>query len=642
MDPVEQWEQEEEEVAEVGLRGRLPCHPSSQKSTTTTRAVTPNGVESSSHHQKLNGKPESGIFFSKSRGTESIDGFNDSKEGNVDITPISETENLLAVSSLPPSNNGTEACESITFRKGSRQDETELYLDEFFKKPVAHKFFCPNCNSCIKKVVIRESGSDYASGPQPIDTFRCTSCFSFLIPAGEWFIHTFAPNEERIRWKEQETNVLQDPPSDSLLQRDSLVGTVYDRTTQPNKTLHDENGHAPTTNIVSSPVDMVGENLNFGMIKPQDASKDNVTFPKPDTLLQEKVKIDGGVSSTEAMRDGKTDEKHLQKLEPYKRPIIQGNVKDNFNAEQRGKYEKHLQKLEPDERPTIQANIKDNFNSEQSDKDVDYADEEHLQKLEPNERPTIQVNIKDNLNAEQSGKVVETTLLPSTPIFIVEDEQTIPSEPADDKNWVLKSIVYGGLTETITSLIVVTSAASADVTTMNILALALASLVGGLFIIGQNLWELKNEQSGRGTSDQTNGREDRYEDLLGKRQNFILHAPVAILSFVVFGLIPPVVYAFSFQKSDNKHYTLAAVAAASLLCIVVLAIVKGYVQKPPQNCIITILLYAVVGVMASGVSFVAGDQLKKLIEKHGWFKSEVAVVMPLAEMNSGRLAWATY
>ncbi|KAJ9176596.1 hypothetical protein P3X46_011891 [Hevea brasiliensis] len=576
MDPVEQWEQEEEEVAEVGLRGRLPCHPSSQKSTTTTRAVTPNGVESSSHHQKLNGKPESGIFFSKSRGTESIDGFNDSKEGNVDITPISETENLLAVSSLPPSNNGTEACESITFRKGSRQDETELYLDEFFKKPVAHKFFCPNCNSCIKKVVIRESGSDYASGPQPIDTFRCTSCFSFLIPAGEWFIHTFAPNEERIRWKEQaETNVLQDPPSDSLLQRDSLVGTVYDRTTQPNKTLHDENGHAPTTNIVSSPVDMVGENLNFGMIKPQDASKDNVTFPKPDTLLQEKVKIDGGVSSTEAMRDGKTDEKHLQKLEP-------------------------------DERPTIQANIKDNFNSEQSD------------------------------------KVVETTLLPSTPIFIVEDEQTIPSEPADDKNWVLKSIVYGGLTETITSLIVVTSAASADVTTMNILALALASLVGGLFIIGQNLWELKNEQSGRGTSDQTNGREDRYEDLLGKRQNFILHAPVAILSFVVFGLIPPVVYAFSFQKSDNKHYTLAAVAAASLLCIVVLAIVKGYVQKPPQNCIITILLYAVVGVMASGVSFVAGDQLKKLIEKHGWFKSEVAVVMPLAEMNSGRLAWATY
>ncbi|KAF2283528.1 hypothetical protein GH714_011851 [Hevea brasiliensis] len=558
MDPVEQWEQEEEEVAKVGLRGRLPCHPSSQKSTTTTRAVIPNGVESSSHHQKLNGKPENGIFFNKGRGTESIDGFNDSKEGNVDITPISEAASLLAVSSLPPSNNGTGACESITFRKGSRQDETELYLDEFYKKPVAHEFFCPNCNSCIKKVVIRESGSDYASGPEPIDTFRCTSCFSFLIPAAE-------------------TNVLQDPPSDSLLQRDSLVGIVYDRTTpQPNKTLHDENGHAPATNIVSSPVDMVGENLNFGMIKPQDASKDNVTFPKPDTLRQEKVKIDGGVSSTEAMRDGKTDEKHLQKLEP-------------------------------DERPTIQANIKDNFNSEQSDK-----------------------------------VAVETTLLPSTAIFIGEDEQTIPSEPADDKNWVLKSIVYGGLTETITSLIVVTSAASADVTTMNILALALASLVGGLFIIGQNLWELKNEQSGRGTSDQTNGREDRYEDLLGKRQNFILHAPVAILSFVVFGLVPPVVYAFSFQKSDNKHYTLAAVAAASLLCIVVLAIVKGYVQKPPQNCIITILLYAVVGVMASGVSFVAGDQLKKLIEKYGWFKSEAAVVMPLAEMNSGRLAWATY
>ncbi|KAI3888905.1 hypothetical protein MKX03_001763 [Papaver bracteatum] len=52
------------------------------------------------------------------------------------------------------------------------------------------------------------------------------------------------------------------------------------------------------------------------------------------------------------------------------------------------------------------------------------------------------------------------------------------------REWdILKSIVYGGLVEAITSLGVVSSAAGADATTLNIVALGMASLVSGLLVI---------------------------------------------------------------------------------------------------------------------------------------------------------------
>ncbi|KAI3890393.1 hypothetical protein MKX03_028215 [Papaver bracteatum] len=52
------------------------------------------------------------------------------------------------------------------------------------------------------------------------------------------------------------------------------------------------------------------------------------------------------------------------------------------------------------------------------------------------------------------------------------------------REWdILKSIVYGGLVEAIMSLGVVSSAAGADATTLNIVALGMASLVSGLLVI---------------------------------------------------------------------------------------------------------------------------------------------------------------
>ncbi|GJX79740.1 membrane protein of ER body-like protein, partial [Tanacetum coccineum] len=51
---------------------------------------------------------------------------------------------------------------------------------------------------------------------------------------------------------------------------------------------------------------------------------------------------------------------------------------------------------------------------------------------------------------------------------------------------ILKSIVYGGLMEVIASLSIVASAAASDAATLSIVALALATLIGGVFVIGHN------------------------------------------------------------------------------------------------------------------------------------------------------------
>ncbi|KAG5558962.1 hypothetical protein RHGRI_008796 [Rhododendron griersonianum] len=209
---------------------------------------------------------------------------------------------------------------------------------------------------------------------------------------------------------------------------------------------------------------------------------------------------------------------------------------------------------------------------------------------------------------------------------------------------IIKSIVYGGLLESITSLGIVSSAAGGDASTLNILALGLANLVGGLFVIGHHLWTLKDDHPME-TSDQVTTQKNRYQELLGRRQNFWLHATVAILSFLIFGLVPPVVYGFTFRVSDNVDYKLIAVAGASLLCIIILAIGKVYVQsqRTPKAYLKTITYYVVIGFMASGVSYAVGDLIKILMAKLGWFNSTLALTFPIPGAATPVVpAWGSY
>ncbi|KAB2001001.1 hypothetical protein ES319_D12G270500v1 [Gossypium barbadense] len=252
-----------------------------------------------------------------------------------------------------------------------------------------------------------------------------------------------------------------------------------------------------------------------------------------------------------------------------------------------------------------------------------------------------------NIAGENDIQDIETGLLepllhPS--VEVPPSSQTITeteyrgTDAGEVREWeILKSIVYGGLIESITSLGVVSSAAGAGAGTLNVLALGVANLIGGLIIICHNLRELKNDQPRA-----SDVEEDRYQVLLGRRQNFKLHAFVAILSFLIFGLVPPVVYGFSFRNSDDKDFKLAAMAGASLICIILLALGKGHVRKPNRAYFPTVFYYLSLGITASGISYVVGQLLKKLAEQLGLFDSSSTVSMPFLETIPMEMGRASY
>lgn len=129
--------------------------------------------------------------------------------------------------------------------------------------------------------------------------------------------------------------------------------------------------------------------------------------------------------------------------------------------------------------------------------------------------------------------------------------------------------------------------------------------------------DLKNEVSNSEQQDT-----DKYQELLGKRGHFPLHASFAVFSYLVFGLLPPTMYGFTFRESDNKDYKILAVGVASFACIFLLAIAKTYVMrsKKVSDYVKSIMYYMTMAISVSGVSYAAGDLIKMVMEKLGWFE----------------------
>ncbi|XP_019199693.1 PREDICTED: membrane protein of ER body 2-like isoform X2 [Ipomoea nil] len=239
-------------------------------------------------------------------------------------------------------------------------------------------------------------------------------------------------------------------------------------------------------------------------------------------------------------------------------------------------------------------------------------------------------------------ETAESMNLPNLATEMCAVEQQGSNAREGNKIEIIKSIVYGGLAESITSLSIVSSAAAAGTATLYIFALSAANLVGGFLIILNNLWELKKDCPEQ-ASNQIMEPGDRYGKLLGHRENFVIHAIAIVLSYAVFGLVPPTVYGFSFRKSDDMELKLIAAAAASLLCTIVLATGKVYAQRPPKSYLKTITFYVVLGFVVSGVSFAAGQLINRLLLKLGLFQSssEVNLFQP-GVTPAHKAAWASY
>ena len=158
------------------------------------------------------------------------------------------------------------------------------------------------------------------------------------------------------------------------------------------------------------------------------------------------------------------------------------------------------------------------------------------------------------------------------------------------------------------------------------------------------LSELRSEHD----AEAINQREEqagRYWEKLGKREHFRRHVVLSILSYIIFGLLPPVVYGFAFRESDNKEYKLIAVATSSLLCVALLAIGKAHV-RPQKDYIKSFFYYLGIAVAASGLSYVAGVMIERLLVELGLFAPNTPSPSPptsieLVRLSSGTAAYAS-
>ncbi|XP_057990913.1 membrane protein of ER body 2 isoform X3 [Hevea brasiliensis] len=573
--------------------------------------------------------------------------FDDKGFSGSSLTPLEESHEEQNIKSKPI-NNETILEGDFDKTEETDQEETELDVETVLEKQNTHDLYCPNCSSCItRRVILRrrkpkirnaphkpkhnKSETDFHSELKSINTnsanfqvhdtvnnqssgspalaadannrdrepeiFRCLSCFSFFIPTGDGFKLFRHFRESNITENENVLNV----QKTTAINR-NWFSSIF--ATDKKKMTIEQGGDALDNDIVD------------------DVQQFNSKSSSETVLYQHRLHSEASVPGItgEPAEDASSGPLHggvifppsstCQSLVPG---LSQMEIDKNVN---RAKLEEQLVQIDIVETPF------DAVGKKIPGGDV----------IVPVERRSGEPTASQMAQNVDGSTEVRSSLLSGTHTYM--SEQGGAGVTVD----ILKSIVYGGLIESITSLSVVSSAAGAGSATWNILALGLANLIGGLFIIGHNLIDLKNDASG-GSSNQINEQhEDRYQETLGRRENFLLHATVAILSFLTFGMLPPVVYGFSFRKSDNRDLKLAVVGGASLVCIILLAIGKAYTRRQPKRYISTILHFVLIVVMASGASYIVGDLIAKLVEKVGW--SESSLVVP--EMIPLEMPWASY
>ncbi|XP_056848851.1 membrane protein of ER body 1-like [Raphanus sativus] len=184
---------------------------------------------------------------------------------------------------------------------------------------------------------------------------------------------------------------------------------------------------------------------------------------------------------------------------------------------------------------------------------------------------------------------------------------------------ILKSIVYGGLIQSITSFGVVSSAAASGTSTVNVMALGLANLFSGLFLIIYNLYGLVNYTPflPHGNTDNVADMKEKidpHKQLLGNKDNAKLHCIVVVVSFIFFGVIPPLFYGFSFKITDDRYYEAAVFVAASLLCVITLSLGKAHAFE--MDKLKTVAVYTGIAIGASAFSCIASQHVRDLLEKY--------------------------
>ncbi|VAH99478.1 unnamed protein product [Triticum turgidum subsp. durum] len=550
------------------------------------------------------------------------------------------------------------------------QPKVEEYnLEKILDQQETHDLFCPNCKSCItRRVILKKrkrtvrpatpdgpskrpyteevlvrlpsatlSRSDEQESP---DVFRCLSCFSFFIPAGCSF------NIFRIfgrRDVDGQPDVLPPPASEDTPPRSenctswllscfqpgdspNQPAPAADPLTVPQSTVESSSENQAAEDPAMMPLQSETRNSNDTttttesstsyihhshgtVVKPEhsitgSSSEDQTTT----TTTTRTTKATATSSSTTTSKAANTSSRTQSATESSRAGIFHTDTLEVITGEM------------PPPKPAGGA-IMDGNHHLLGHEDVHRAATTTFE----NGFTTHSVHTSgakvDGPNVTNIARGdISTTPIPEATgphhvaVSVPEEVNLVAPRPQQRDDWdILKAIVYGGLVESVTSLSVVSAAASSGAKTLDIFILGMANLIGGLPLVYHNIADLRDV---RDVSDD-NERVGHYWLQLGRRSKARLHMVLALLSYMVFGLLQPVVYGLSFRESNNRENKMMAVAGASLACIALLALGKAHVQTAPRAYFKTLVYYLTIAVSSSGLSYVAGVLITRLLEHFG-------------------------
>ncbi|XP_017419944.2 membrane protein of ER body-like protein isoform X2 [Vigna angularis] len=538
----------------------------------------------------------------------------DNIDGAMSALPSNGVNNMEIVDEKVPSSVAELPSPNLT--EEIDQQLKEYDVEAVLAKQETHDLFCPNCKSCItKRVILRKrkrttpipnidtkakrdksaievvdssvdegnqgdhaiaTPDDVARVEPPADNFeperepevfRCLSCFSFFIPIGNGFklFPSFGGKPEASQKLPVVPTSNVENPSGVAASNSNWFFTLF---TSIKGRKASAQGDASSEDSIADPTSVEDSRID----NPLEIAQNSYS-----SLMKEAQSPEQSFDSEVIANDVARDKQNF---------IVNGSIPS-------------IQDLKK-----VETGIEDEIKPSVANK----------------ENEAFETSTSQAAYVPTEGDIVTEA---HTEIYIGEQPR---AEIGEHQEWeILKSIVYGGLVESITSLGVVSSAASSGSAPLNIIALGLANLIGGLSVIGHNLTDLKNGHSGGNPS------QDRYEELLGRRENFTVHAFLAVLSFIIFGSVPLVVYSLLISKHYYDEYNIAAVAASSVVCIILLAMGKAYTSTPPKSYIKTVLHYVSLALATCGVSYIAGDLAKVLLDKISGSESGYVLAMPLSD-----------
>ncbi|KAI5073331.1 hypothetical protein GOP47_0011344 [Adiantum capillus-veneris] len=166
---------------------------------------------------------------------------------------------------------------------------------------------------------------------------------------------------------------------------------------------------------------------------------------------------------------------------------------------------------------------------------------------------------------------------------------------------ILKAIVYGGLDISIASLGVTSSAAGGNAITRTVVYMGLATLFSGFIAFYHNVLNLYHYHK------------DYYIDVVGV--TLMLHGTVALISYIVFGLLAPLVYAFSYRVTDDRDDKFILCCGVTIVAVTALALGKAKVSN--KRYLRTLFAYLSGGVLAAIIGYLTGEHVAELLEEWG-------------------------